>query len=85
MPGHRVVSVDGHLVEVEDMQGEVRKLESDYIVYALGYVPDRSLYDQMRLIHPQVHLIGDAGQIGGIRAAVLQGTRVAEQLLGEVW
>lgn len=85
MPGHRVVSVDSHLVKVEDMRGEVRELESDYIVYALGYEPDRSLYDQMRVIHPHVHLIGDAFQIGGIRAAVLQGTRVAEQLQGEVW
>ena len=66
-----------------DSQGQTEKLDPDIIVFAVGYQPDRDLYEQLRRLRPRVYLAGDAQQIGDIRTAVEQGLRTAEQILRE--
>ena len=80
---YQVITVENGQVLIVDSQGQTEKLDPDIIVFAVGYQPDRDLYEQLRRLRPRVYLAGDAQQIGDIRTAVEQGLRTAEQILRE--
>lgn len=79
----RVTAVENGQLLIADSQGITEKLNPDIIVFAVGYQPNRDLYQQLCLLHPQVYLAGDAQHIGDIRTAVVQGLKTAEQILKE--
>jgi 2-enoate reductase len=79
----QVTGVERGCLLVTDGQGKTETIDPDNIVFAMGYHPNRDLYEQLRLLHPRVYLVGDAQHIGGIGAAVVQGRKVAEQILKE--
>lgn len=81
--GTQVKAVEKGCLLVADPQGEIETLKADIIVFAMGYQPNRELYEQLCRIHPRVYLAGDAGHIGDIRTAVLQGLKAAQQILKE--
>lgn len=79
----QVTAVTSGQLLIADSQGKTEQLDPDIIVFAVGYQPNRHLYEQLRLLHPRVYLAGDAQHIGDIRTAVVQGLRTAEQILKE--
>ncbi len=80
---YQVTAVERGQLLVTDWQGYSETIDPENIVFAMGYQPNRNLYEQLRRIHPRVYLVGDAQHIGGIGAAVVQGRKVAEQILKE--
>ncbi|NLU48750.1 MAG: FAD-dependent oxidoreductase [Syntrophomonadaceae bacterium] len=79
----QVTDIDNGCLQLVDSQGMAETLEADIIVFAMGYKPNWELYEQLRRIHPRVNIAGDAGHIGDIRTAVLQGLKAAQQILQE--
>lgn len=81
--GCRVESVDQGNVLIVESDGQPCRINSDWLVFAMGNHPNQQLYEQLNCLHPRVYLIGDAHRIGGIRAAIIQGWKVAEQIVRE--
>lgn len=81
--GTQVTAIDNGRLVLADSQGMVETLVTDIIVFAMGYQPNCELYEHLCRIHPRVYIAGDAGHIGDIRSAVLQGLKVAQQILKE--
>ena len=79
----QVTAVDKGRLILADSQGMVETFDTDIIVFATGYQPNCELYKQLCRIHPRVYIAGDAGHIGDIHTAVLQGLKTAEQILKE--
>ena len=79
----QVTAVERGQLLVTDWQGYSETLDPENIVFAMGYQPNRNLYEQLRRIHPRVYLVGDAQHIGDIGTAVVQGLKAAEQILKE--
>ncbi|HQA07086.1 MAG TPA: FAD-dependent oxidoreductase [Syntrophomonadaceae bacterium] len=79
----KVTDIDNGRMQLVDSQGMVETFDTDIIVFAMGYKPNCGLYEQLRRIHPRVYIAGDAGHVGDIRTAVLQGLKVAQQILTE--
>ena len=79
----QVTAIESGRLLVADGQGNTEMLNPDNIVFAMGYRPNRDLYERLRLLHPRVYLAGDVQHIGDIGTAVVQGLKVAEQILKE--
>ncbi|MFH1154314.1 MAG: FAD-dependent oxidoreductase [Pseudomonadota bacterium] len=66
---------DGRLVCRTDHGDEV--IDCDSLVLAVGYDPDRSLYDGIRFEVPQVYVLGDARKVANIMYAIWDAFEVA--------
>lgn len=76
----RVIDVTDHSVVITTQGKDTRVLRPDNVVIASGFVPDRSLYNEVVGQYSRVLVIGDALEVGGIRAAVLQGEMLQARL-----
>lgn len=72
--GCRITQLKGRELILEDEEGQRLELEgTDMLVWAGGFEPEQTLYYELKQIHPQVYLLGDASQVGDIGQAVSQG------------
>ncbi len=55
-----VVAIENDGVLVKNQEGKTEKIFADTVVVAAGSSPDNSLYQEIRSVIPEVHLIGDA-------------------------
>jgi len=53
--------------------GHTRDADADHVVLAAGVVPDRSLAERLEAAGFEVHVVGDAGEVGYIQGAVRTG------------
>jgi 2,4-dienoyl-CoA reductase-like NADH-dependent reductase (Old Yellow Enzyme family)/thioredoxin reductase len=67
-----VVQIDEKTVEVKGPQGG-RTLEADSVVIGVGFRPNETLRETLRLGCKEVFIVGDCGELGRIREAVVQG------------
>lgn len=79
MTGSTVVAIKEGRVIIERGFGP-EGLEADRIVLAVGYKPNNQLYYELKQLHPQVFLIGDAQRVSNIRNAVMQAETVAQDI-----
>ncbi|BBF41613.1 2,4-dienoyl-CoA reductase [NADPH] [Lachnospiraceae bacterium KM106-2] len=74
LPGHQLVKVSEHGVAVKEVtSGEVKEVEADTIVLALGVSPRRTLVEEFKQAFDTVRVIGDASRGGRIVEAVADG------------
>jgi NADH dehydrogenase FAD-containing subunit len=69
---NQVTQIDEKTVEVKGPEGG-RTLPADAVVIAAGLKPDETVRDTLRLGCAEVHVVGDCGELGRIREAVVQG------------
>lgn len=79
--GARVVEErpEGFVVESRD-GGQSRTVKADSAVLAIGYNPERTLYNQMKDGIANIHLIGDAQQVQNIMYAIWGAYEVARNV-----
>jgi len=63
-------------VEIETREGQKRSLEADHVLLATGIVPDRRLADALAGCCPELHVVGDAGEVGYLEGAIWSGARL---------
>lgn len=55
-------------------------VEADSAIVCIGYVSEKSLYDEIKFEMPKVHLIGDASQVQNIMYAIWNAYEVARNI-----
>jgi 2,4-dienoyl-CoA reductase (NADPH2) len=63
-------------VEIESAQGEKRLVAADHVLLATGVVPDRRLAEALAPLGKELHVVGDADEVGYLEGAILSGARV---------
>jgi len=80
IPSARVVEIlaDGVVV---DRNGRTERLKGfDSIVLAMGTVSDSGLYERLKGVIPEVHLVGDARKPAKILEALTDAMELAQQI-----
>ncbi len=75
----RITSFENDTALCHTPDGEV-KIKCDGIVLAVGYRPERSLFEEIRFKRPGVHVIGDARRVKNIMYAIWDAFEVANGL-----
>jgi 2-enoate reductase len=60
-----------------DTPGGLESLNCEAVILAVGYEPDRSLYEAVRFDVPEIYLLGDARRVANIMYAVWDAFEVA--------
>lgn len=74
--GHKLLSIDGKGVAVENMSsGEKIQIEADSVVLALGVCPRKKIFDELKEAFPEteIRVVGDARKGGRIGDAIRDG------------
>ncbi|MTK10735.1 MAG: NAD(P)-binding protein [Clostridiaceae bacterium] len=70
-------SEDGFILKSGDKE-EV--IAADSAIIAIGYISEKSLYDEIKFEIPNVHLLGDANQVSNIMYAIWNAYEVARNI-----
>lgn len=79
LSGTRAIAIEPGSVVVESRSGQQR-LPADLVVLATGFRPDRSLADQLAGRVPELHVVGDAAEVGDAEAAILSAFKLARSI-----
>jgi 2,4-dienoyl-CoA reductase-like NADH-dependent reductase (Old Yellow Enzyme family)/thioredoxin reductase len=74
LAGTRLLRVEERGVVVADGEDRKQFIESDRVVLALGCRPDKTLYEKIRSMGFETHLIGDCLEPRNAKAAIYEGT-----------
>lgn len=55
-------------------------IAADSVIVAIGYVSEKSLYDELKFEVPNVHLLGDASQVSNVMYAIWNAYEVARNI-----
>jgi pyruvate/2-oxoglutarate dehydrogenase complex dihydrolipoamide dehydrogenase (E3) component len=77
---HLVRAIDRDGVHLEGRDWKYKTLEADFIVDALGMRSDKSVADAYVDLIPDVYVVGDAYQVGNIKAANLSAYNAAANI-----
>lgn len=81
LTNHEVIQGEqGRVVCKERTSNELTTLPADSITSAIGYTPNKSLYQALRYERPEVYQIGDALQVSNIMYAIWDGFELARTL-----
>ena len=75
-----IIEINSGKVIIRNKQGEMKEIEVDYVIAAVGYASNNPLYEAAQKVHHAVYLIGDSMQVGSIREAIAQGEMLARAL-----
>lgn len=67
----------GFIVETRDNKEIIK---ADSAVVAIGYNSEKSLYDEIKFLHPSVRMIGDANQVQNIMYAIWDAFEVSRNI-----
>ena len=80
-PKHKLVEIKGNRAIFENTESKENvSYDFDYIVLAIGIKPNKELIDEIEENFSNVHVIGDAKQVGRIRNAMETGFELAYKL-----
>ena len=68
---------EGFVIEVD---GKEEVIKSDSAILAIGYNSEKSLYDEIKFLHPGVRMIGDANKVQNIMYAIWDAYEVARNI-----
>ena len=68
---------DGFIIKSGDKEEVVA---ADSAIVAIGYISEKSLYDEIKFEVPKVHLLGDANQVSNIMYAIWNAYEVARNI-----
>ncbi|MEW9080014.1 FAD-dependent oxidoreductase [Terrisporobacter glycolicus] len=68
---------EGFVIEVD---GKKEIIKSDSAILAIGYNSEKSLYDEIKFLHPEVRMIGDANKVQNIMYAIWDAYEVARNI-----
>lgn len=67
-------------VEILNGNSETEVIQADTVISAIGYLPDRELYNSIKGRYAHVHLIGDASKVRNIHNAIWDGYEVGRTI-----
>jgi hypothetical protein len=67
-------------VAIVDKEGGRKTVDADAVILAIGTVPDHDLFDKVKPLCPEVHLLGDCSEIGYIQGAMADGARIGRDI-----
>ena len=70
-------TVEGYRVKTPD--GE-KTISADTVICAVGYAPERGIYEEIKASMPYVHLLGDAEQVSNIMYAIWNAYELARNI-----
>ena len=73
----KVKEIMGDAVEFITNGDELKTVEADTVILATGTVPDQDLFDKVKALCPEVHLLGDCNKIGYIKGSLADAVNVA--------
>ena len=74
-----VSNAENSRVKIRTEEGE-HTLQADTLVLAIGYDPNRTLYDALAALNKEVYLVGDANRVSNIMYAIWDAYEVARNL-----
>ena len=80
LTGVRYEAVTAEGLAVMTREGEKKTIEVDTIVLAVGSIPDKKLYEEVKGKVPELHLAGDCVEPRTIREAVADGYRIGLEI-----
>lgn len=75
----KVLAVNETSVTVQSAEGE-KKIEADTVMLAVGYRPDKTLYDELRSCGKTIYNVGDSRHVQNIMHAIWDAFQVAREL-----
>jgi len=78
--GACVQKINEASLEFTNKNNEKECIEVDTVINAIGYLPEKQLYDKIRDLYLNVHLIGDASKVRNIHNAIWDGYEVGRTL-----
>ena len=70
-------TAEGYRVKTPD--GE-KTISADTVICAVGYAPERGIYEEIKASMPYVHLLGDAEQVSNIMYAIWNAYELARNI-----
>ena len=67
-------------MEIVNGSGEAESIQAETVISAVGYLPEKELYNKIKDRHAKVHLIGDAGKVRNIQNAIWDGYEVGRTI-----
>lgn len=64
---------------VKDNEEHVIK-DADTLVFAVGYRPDTTMYDELKALNRTCYLVGDANKVGNIKDAITEAYNVTKEI-----
>jgi 2,4-dienoyl-CoA reductase (NADPH2) len=72
------VTTDGLVVTTKEEERKI--IEADTIVLAVGSIPDRKLYEEIKAKVPEIYSAGDCDEPRTIREAIADGYRIGLEI-----
>jgi len=67
-------------VAIVEQEGNGKTIDVDAVILAVGTVPDQELFEKVKSVCPEVHLLGDCSEINYIQGAMADGARIGRQI-----
>ena len=77
--GSKIVKVTEEGFVLEGKDGE-EVIPAESAIVAIGYNSEKSLYDKIKFLHPNVRVIGDANKVQNIMYAIWDAYEVARNI-----
>ncbi len=67
---------------IETINNKFRResIKTDTVIMAIGYVSDQKLFDELKEVHPKVHVVGDSKKVQNIMYAIWDGYELGRTL-----
>lgn len=75
-----VQEIKENSMEIVNDNGESEIIQADTVICAVGYLPEKQLYNRLRGHYANVHLIGDASKVRNIHNAIWDGYEVGRTI-----
>lgn len=80
LTGTRIEEVRDDGVLVVSLEGKKQKIAADTVILAMGYAPDKRLYEALKVKVKELYAIGDCVKSRTVRNAIHEGAYVARQI-----
>lgn len=75
-----IEEIKENIAIVKTNEGNLEEIKTDTIVLAVGYKPDRKLYDELKMEFENIYLLGDAREVHNIMYAIWDAYEVARSI-----
>lgn len=75
-----IEEIKENIALVKTKGGKIEEIKSDTVILAVGYKPDRKLYNELKMKFEDIYLLGDAREVHNIMYAIWDAYEVARSI-----